>query len=465
MRHMPPLAPPHIFVSHSHQDNAFCRDYVQGLREAECDVWYDEHNLGWGALRATIEREMPQREHFVAIFSPPAVASQWVNSEIDAAIELLREGTLRTLMFVLATPCTIPLLLRRWKRVERTGGVAVSANEAVTRTLAIIAPDILAQHPEPSDEGYSPRLIATRAAAARLERVPASPAPAKPSYSLPDVPARLASLGFRGVNPDGTPAIVPPLCLVPAGPFRLGSDKRRDPDARNNELQRREVNLPDFEIARFPITVAEYACFVRATSRAAPKSGWPNPLTWDQQVRRLDHPVVNVSWYDAFDYAAWLAERTGQLWRLPTEAEWEKASRGDPRDPLGNSSERIYPWGDHFDQMCCNTSESGLRATSPVGWYGPDDPDPRTGRQRGASPCGTEELAGNVREWCATQYAGDHSKTTTRNPRYSTSDMCQRGGAWYFDAGFARATYRGRNQPGVASNYVGFRLVRVPPGA
>lgn len=115
---------PRVFVSHSHQDAMFCREYVKGLSERGASVWYDEHNLGWGALRATIEREMPQCQHFVGILSPAAVGSEWVNAEIDAALELLTEGILKTLTFVIAEPCVVPLLLRRWKRIEGSGGTA-----------------------------------------------------------------------------------------------------------------------------------------------------------------------------------------------------------------------------------------------------------------------------------------------------------------------------------------------------
>ncbi len=136
-------------------------------------------------------------------------------------------------------------------------------------------------------------------------------APPPPPIPAERFPARLAALGFSAQARDGVEWIIPPVCLVPAGQFRLGSDKRRDKDARDSdELQRRVVDLPAFEIARFPVTVAEYACFLTATQRTPPPKGQYNALTWEDQLQRLDHPVVGVTWYDAYDYAAWLAERT-----------------------------------------------------------------------------------------------------------------------------------------------------------
>ncbi len=250
---------------------------------------------------------------------------------------------------------------------------------------------------------------AQAAAQARRELLPPPP----PPIPADRFPARLASLGFTPHARDGKEWILPPLITIPAGQFRLGSDKARDKDARDDELKRLIVTLPEFQIARFPVTVAEYACFLRATSHAAPRD-------WATIQAKLDHPVTTTTWYDAYDYAAWLAERTGQPWRLPTEAEWEKAARLDPRDPLGASSERVYPWGDAFDQSRCNTSGSNLKGTSPVGWYGPDNPDPRAGRMSGASPCGVEEMAGNVWEWTATLYATDYTQTTQLAARDST---------------------------------------------
>ena len=304
-------------------------------------------------------------------------------------------------------------------------------------------------------------------AQARSELLP-PPAPPPPAIPAQRFPARLATLGFAAYARDGVEWIVPPVCPVPAGQFKLGSDKARDKDARDDELARRVVTLPAYAIARFPVTVAEYACFVTATKRTPPQKGTYNSLTWEQQLQRLDHPVVATTWYDAFDYADWLAQRTGQPWRLPSEAEWEKAARCDPRDPqgpLGASSERIYPWGDTFEAARCNTGASKIGTTTPVGWYGPADPDPRAGRKSGASPCGAEDMAGNVWEWTASERAQDYSKSELLSQRESTENRILRGGSWFNDAWLARAAYRSGNLPVVIVNNVGFRLVVVAHGS
>src|SRR5215472_10304233 len=140
-------------------------------------------------------------------------------------------------------------------------------------------------------------------------------------------PLRLMQLGFRlmqVVNEGGQDQfryILPPVVAVPAGPFLLGSDQQQDPDASDNELPQHTVTLAAYDIGAYPLTVAEYACFVQATNRKAPDE-------WGNQQQRPDHPVVSVSWNDVLAYAQWLAQVMGETWRLPTEAEWEKAARG-----------------------------------------------------------------------------------------------------------------------------------------
>src|SRR5258708_14775961 len=135
------MAAMRVFVSHSHVDNDFCRAFVASLRRELYDrnaVWYDEHNLGWGALRQVIERELRACQHFIAILSPAAVTSEWVNAEIDAALAMLNAGVVITFQIVTAVPCEVPLLLQRYKRIERSDGTGYPPAEAAKRALAAI---------------------------------------------------------------------------------------------------------------------------------------------------------------------------------------------------------------------------------------------------------------------------------------------------------------------------------------
>ncbi|HEX6123084.1 MAG TPA: SUMF1/EgtB/PvdO family nonheme iron enzyme [Ktedonobacterales bacterium] len=250
-------------------------------------------------------------------------------------------------------------------------------------------------------------------------------------------PERLAELGYITRWLHNTEVIVPPVCMVPGGEFLMGSSSFDDPDAAADERPRHRVSVGAFAIMRFPVTVAEYACFTRVGGEPAGEQ--------ESQWRAADHPETRVTWGEAAAYARWLSAVTGLRWRLPTEAEWEKAARWDAAADLA----RIYPWGGRFETGRCNTRESGRNGTSPVGEY----PD-------GASPVGAEEMAGNVWEWTSSiaraypYHAEDGREVPDEYARHVL-----RGGSWQYDAHSARAACRFSQVAGGSLLDVGFRLI------
>jgi formylglycine-generating enzyme required for sulfatase activity len=409
-----------VFVSHDSHDNGFARALVAALRDAGADVWLDERDLSWHALRDEIDRELPTRPYFVVVLSPDALASAQVSLAIDIARELRGTKEVRACVAVLARPCPVPSSLSDFQILNGTSGLA-AIHSALLDALG------LSLGVAPSDE---------------VALVPASQLPHAQAHArTPTVlPPRLQQLGYQGWQMGDTDIILPPLSLVPGGPFVMGSDEEP------SEAPRHTVALSPYAIMTYPIIVAEYACFVRA--------GHPLPrdvgrITWSMQFARLDHPVVNVSWSDAVAYAAWLSQWTGQFWRLPTEAEWEKAACWDP----ATRSPRVYPWGNTFDSERCNTRESSISATTPVGMY-----------PNGASPCGAQDLAGNVREWTHSLYAPyPYDPTDGRERHDARGERVQRGGSWFGFASDARAAFRDWHAPDDVSSVVGFRLVLDAP--
>jgi iron(II)-dependent oxidoreductase len=174
------------------------------------------------------------------------------------------------------------------------------------------------------------------------------------------------------------------IMLVAGGAFWMGRD-----DGAPEEAPLHRVFVADFWIERQKVSNAEFAAFLDATGLRPP--GAERRYDEDDGDARIhrrdgrwtadpgfdDHPVVEVSWFGARDYCRWKGRR------LPTEAEWEKAARGDDR--------RLYPWGAEPPSAERAVFGRAYNATAPVG-----------GRPRGASPHGVQDMLGNLREWTST---------------------------------------------------------------
>lgn len=219
------------------------------------------------------------------------------------------------------------------------------------------------------------------------------------------------------------------MVLIPKGPFLYGED--------SNQI---EKNIDyDYYMDVFPVTNAQYQEFINENEKQQVPSGSAKDwASWDKDKRTFpesmaNHPVVMVSYKDALVYCKWCSEKEGlkedEAYRLPTEEEWEKAARGNDG--------RGYPWGDGFDKGKCNTNESGISKTTPVGNY-----------PQGASPYGCQDMAGNVWEWMDSWYDKDKDARVLR------------GGSWGDTQGDACCAYRYDINPDSRLNIIGFRLSR-----
>ncbi len=251
------------------------------------------------------------------------------------------------------------------------------------------------------------------------------------SYTPAEAEALLSEDQWRDVS-----RMIP----VPGGVFTMGTD-----DPRSNEANRpaHKVRTDAYLIDKYPVTMAQYARFIAAND-------YRLPLNWkDGRIPRglALHPVTMVSWYNARDYCAWAGKR------LPTEAEWEKAARGDDM--------RRWPWGSAMHPENLNTYYT-VGHTTPVNAY-----------PNGASPYGVMDMAGNVQEWVAdefapypgTQAADEVFQAKEIDPSYHRGSeekerlvyFVMRGGSWKSDP-FSTYTYhRNYSLPNYASDFYGFR--------
>ncbi|MBI3960622.1 MAG: SUMF1/EgtB/PvdO family nonheme iron enzyme [Chloroflexi bacterium] len=275
---------------------------------------------------------------------------------------------------------------------------------------------------------------------------------------------------------------------IPAGEFTMGSTESHVQEMIDfakkqsyagtfvdgwitNELPQHRLHLPEYRIARTPVTVAQFAAFVAVTGhrttpeekgtgyakKADGKWDWVNGVDWQHPrgpgsdvAQKQNHPVTQVSWLDAIAFCKWAGVR------LPSEAEWEKAARG--------SDGRIWPWGnDAPDATRCNFADANVGDTTAVDRY-----------PKGASIYGVLDMAGNVYEWTSSRWGGyDWDKSQFAYP-YQADDGREkldvedsrviRGGFYGTNRVFVRCALRGWNSPDFRIDFGGFRVVLLPPG-
>jgi formylglycine-generating enzyme required for sulfatase activity len=404
-----------VFISHATAADAdFAHRLAADLKRLGVRVWIAPESIRTGeSWVKAIERGLRESSHVVIVLTPAALESKWVEKETDVAIARERKGQIEIIPLIVEE-CEIPLLLSSYQMI--------SFRRNYDTGLSRLARD-LGLSVAPAEPVPAPRQAP--------QRVPA-PEVVSPTVMEPSEPFE------------------PELILIPAGEFLMGSDPQKDEGAYEVEQPQHTVYLPDYYLAKTPVTNAQYAAFVEATDHERPEH-WEGgkPLSGKE-----GHPVGHVTWHDAVAYCNWLAKVTGKAYRLPSEAEWEKGARG--------TDGRIYPWGDEWDQKRCNSKEGGPGGTTPVGAY-----------PEGASPYGLLDMAGNVWEWTQSLWGTEWDKLDFKYP-YKPDDGREdpeagndifhvlRGGAFSSDERGVRCASRSRLDPYFRSSNLGFRVVVAP---
>ncbi len=226
--------------------------------------------------------------------------------------------------------------------------------------------------------------------------------------------------------------IEPEMVLIPEGWFWMGCETGRD-----DERPVHRVWVDAFELAAHQVTNAEYACYLAATRN-------PEPPCWkDPNFRHPKMPVVAVPWHEAVAYCDWLSHATGKRYRLPTEAEWERAARG-------GAEGSPYPWGETPPEMLPDYAKRWKNGPEPVGLYPPN-------------AYGLYNLGDNVHEWCSDWYDDAYyGRSPEQNPQGPAggSRRASRGGSWRHHIKVTRTAARSSIPPEFQYADYGFRIAR-----
>ncbi len=313
---------------------------------------------------------------------------------------------------------------------------------------------------EPPQRVEPPPVLAPFVSRAAVRRLLTLHPPEMPEANFtgltPDDLRLYFTLTRRAEAPQAAPAappratFEPQMVRIPAGPFLMGSTDEQikqaiasglDKDWAARERPQHTVELSEYFIGKYPVTNTEYQAFVR-------EAGYKSPQGWDGDKYpegKSDHPVVNVSWDDAVAYCKWLSEKTGKTYRLPTEAEWEKAAR--------STDGRIYPWGNEWDPKKLNSKEGGPGDTTPVGQYSP----------AGDSPYGAADMSGNVWEWTNSKREKYPYDANDGREDGKGDVFVLRGGAWDLSVSYARAACRSGIHRVLPWYNLGFRVGSASP--
>jgi formylglycine-generating enzyme required for sulfatase activity len=461
-----------LFISYARKDVEFAQQLNADLRQRGVSTWIDELGIRGGDDWPTrIATALAGCKAVLVIVSPNSMVSTWVQRELSFADA---EG--KRILPLIHRQCEQPRWFRlRFGNVQwvdfSTGSYEANLAELLTAINLVLTQPVVAPPPSPVPEpspspassgGTSVHIggdvsgqVAIGSGISQVGAVRAAPEQ-PPKAACPACGADVRP-GARFCPKCGGPlaAVAQPrpdllvtetptrleLVCVPASEFLMGSDPAKDKDALDDERPQHRVYVPEFYIGRYPVTNAQYAVFVEAMRYSVPNHWQKGKVPSGKE----GHPVVCVSWHNAVDFCKWLSQETGKPFRLPTEAEWEKAARG--------TDGRIYPWGDEPPTAELCNFDNNVRNTTPVGRYSP----------QGDSPYGCADMAGNVWEW-----TGSLCMDYPYNPvefeagEFIQDDRVLRGGAFRDVGGVVRCACRRGFGPDPRLGDFGFRVVASP---
>ncbi len=410
-----------VFISYRRAlSKHLARSIYQDLKMNGWDVFLDVNTIDSGDFDRIILNQIGARAHFILLISPGSLErcanpGDWVLREIEEAVRLDRN--------------IVPIIEEDADFTREMGYLPTEVRAIVSKKNALPLPHFFF---DPAMDMLRTRFLKTPEYV-RITDVPAG--------EQVEVQRRL-----RQVETE-TPTQPTSLSIMPV-PFDWI-----------------EIPKKGYSIAKYPITNAQFAKFIEAGGYGEKRwwtdagwkaraegwhydngwkpSGtpWTEPRYWtDTKWNGAEQPVVGVSWYEAVAFCLWLSDVTGENIMLPTEDQWQYAAQGDDG--------RTYPWGNDWDCKRCNNSVKPCdsNVTTPVRQY----------EAVNQSEFGVVDMAGNVWEWCLTDY---DNKTNSSNSR--ANNRVLRGGSWVnYNTNRFRCATRSRDSPHGWYDYGGVRVSR-----
>ncbi|MGJ3241062.1 MAG: SUMF1/EgtB/PvdO family nonheme iron enzyme [Anaerolineae bacterium] len=401
-----------VFISYRRAlSKHLARSIYMDLRSNGWDVFLDVNTIDSGDFDRIILNQIGARAHFVLLISPGSLErcanyGDWVLREIQEAVRLNRN--------------IVPIVEEEASFTEEIAYLPEKLQAVIGKKNLLPLPHFF----------FDPAMEMLRT---RFLKIPEYiQIQATPDHESAEVQRRLNQIETEtSVNTSTKPTST---SLLPA-PFDWI-----------------EIPKKDYSIAKYPVTNAQFAKFIEAggynTERWWTKESWQKrgnqnwivPRYWNDSKWNSDtQPVVGVSWYEAVAFCLWLSETTGEKIMLPTEEKWQYAAQGDDG--------RTYPWGNDWNRDLCNNNvdQRSIGKTTAVTQY----------EGKGDSPFGVVDLAGNVWEWCLTEYESGNQCLDGTNIRVL------RGGAWFnLSTDLFRCNYSGYWDPHDRVNITSFRLSR-----
>ncbi len=464
-----------LFISYSHADREWVerlQKMIKPLVRSEALRLWDDSRIPPGAKwKAEIEKALASARVALLLVSDDFLASEFViNKELPPLLRAAEHEGL-CILWVCLGPCFYEATpIHDYQAVLPPGepleALSPVQQKAALKTIAVAIRDALSS--EVAAAQVPPAPVQTRPVPAPLPAPPASTAAPAPTDSsrLQRFPTSTCllrqeggrwsmerrSLQVEGYREDLGKAMALTMVKIPAGNFLMGSPGD-EPERSDDEGPQHEVTLGAFFMAQTPITQAQ----------------WRAVAAWQKVERDLDsdpsyfkganRPVEQVSWFDALEFCRRLNQRTGQRYRLPSEAQWEYACRAGSATP--------FHFGATLTPELANYDGNYVYGNGPKGTYREQTIDVASFPANG---WGLHDMHGNVWEWCADHWHESYNFAPGDDQPWlipaaaDEEPRLLRGGSWSSFPGSCRSAYRVHDQPGSADYYVGFRVVCLPQG-